>query len=412
MKSNQKDIKVLQELAKKYMELANKPVQEERRKLWSDHFSKKRTRPPVMISYGMWVHWCKEVLADDKLECEESFYREYEKAFKLMFLMDETGDDTILEPWLELSATKEGTWDNHWGIERQLTKSAQEGGAFHLDAMMKDWSDMSKLKALHHKIDEEDTKKRVEKLSEAIGKIITIDVIRNPVYLSFTGDISTDLANIRGLEQIMIDMYESPKELHELLAFMRDGILRNHKEAEEAGHFKLTSHNNQAMRYCNELERPKPNSKPVKRKDLWGFFAAQEFALISPEFHDEFLLQYQLPIIENFAMIHYGCCEDLTKKIDMLRKVKNLRSIAVTPVADYRKCAEQIKKDYVCSYRPNPTDMVCAGWDEDRIKRIITDAKDAFKDSYWHIHLKDIETLQGDLTRMKRWVKIVRGITG
>ncbi len=411
MLTDEKDIKIIRELAKKYMEIANKPVQEERRKLWSGHFSKKRTRPPVILVNGYWEAWCKEMFADKNLECEDGFFRGFERVFKMRILFDEAGDDSINEPWIELAATQEGTWDNHWGIDRQMTKSAQKGGAFHLEAMIKDWKEIGRLKALHHKINEEDTGRKYARLSEAIGKIITIDIVRNPVYLGFMGDISTDLATIRGLEQVMIDMYESPGELHQLLAFMRDGILRNQKEAEDAGHFTLTSGSNQAMPYCNELPRRKPNT-PAKRKDLWGFFASQELTLVSPEFHDEFMLRYQQPIMENFAMTHYGCCEDLTKKIDMLRKVKNLRSIAVTPVSNYRKCAEQIKKDYICSYRPNPTDMVCTSWDEDRIKRIIGDAKDAFKESYWHIMLKDVETLQGDVSRLKKWVDIVRSITG
>jgi len=411
MSSNQKDIKVIQELAKKYLELARSPVQEERRKLWAAHNSKTRTRPPVIVSYGMWNQWCKELFAEQKLECEEKFYREHEKAIKLKLLHCEIGDDMVQEPWLELFAVTSGDWSNHWGVEQQLTRSAQEGGAFHLEAMIKDWGELGKLKALHHAIDEKETGRRHEKLFEAVGKIINIDVIRSPVYLNFTGDISTDLANIRGLQEMMLDMYENPKELHRLLAFMRDGILGNHEEAEAAGDFSISSHENQAMPYCKELAWPKPNT-PAKRKELWGFFAAQEFTLVSPDFHYEFLLRYQLPIIEKFGLTHYGCCEDLTNKIDMLRNIKNLRSIAVTPVANYHKCAQQIKQDYLCSYRPNPSDMVCTRWDEGRIKRIITDAKNAFKDSYWHIHLKDVETLQGDYSRLKSWVRLVRNIVG
>ena len=72
------------------------------------------------------------------------------------------------------------------------------------------------------------------------------------------------------------------------------------------------------------------NSGPRKRKDLWGFCAAQEFTLVSPAFHEEFLLRYQRPIYEQFGLVHYGCCENLTHKIDMLRSIKNLRSIAVS----------------------------------------------------------------------------------
>ena len=72
---------------------------------------------------------------------------------------------------------------------------------------------------------------------------------------------------------------------------------------------------------------------------------------------EEFLLRYQLPILEKFGLVSYGCCEDLTRKIDMLRRIPNLRRIGIAPAADVAKCAEQIGRDYVLSYRPSPTDF-------------------------------------------------------
>jgi hypothetical protein len=44
MADNSKDVRILRELAKEYAELAAKPLQEERRELWSAHFSLKETR--------------------------------------------------------------------------------------------------------------------------------------------------------------------------------------------------------------------------------------------------------------------------------------------------------------------------------------------------------------------------------
>jgi hypothetical protein len=245
-------------------------------------------------------------------------------------------------------------------------------------------------------------------LQDIVGDILPVDVPRGPAYNGFMADISTDLARLRGLEALMMDMYDNPDELHGLLAFMRDGILDNNREAEEAGDYSLTTQTNQAIPLAPELEPPRPNSGPRKRKELWGFCAAQEFTLVSPAFHDEFLIQYQIPIMEHFALIHYGCCEDLTKKIDILRQFKNLRSIGVAPRADLRKCAEQIGADFVISWRPNPTDMVCAEWDEGLIRRIIREGLDICKGTYMHVFLKDIETVQGDTTRLAEWVRIVK----
>ena len=408
MKEARKDIQIVRDLAKQYAEVAAKPVQEERRKLWAEHHSRKRTRPLILATYGMWNVWCREVFGDAAMKCQDPFYRDHERSLRMQLFHDSIGDDFILEPWLTQGASVRGGWRQLWGVNEGHTPAGVEGGAWKYDPPLKTWDDMAKLKTTPHEVDEAATERNVAKLRDAVGDILPIDVPRTPAYSNFMGDISTSLAGLRGLEQVYLDMYESPTELHRLLAFMRDTILANNQAAEDAGHYSLTSASNQAMPYAEELQRQKPNSGPRKRKEIWGFCAAQEYTVVSPEFHDEFLLQYQIPIFEKFALLHYGCCEDLTRKIGILRQVRNLRSIAVTPTADVRACAEQIGRDYVISWRPNPTDMVCAGWDEARIRRIIGDGLRACRDGFVHVHLKDIETVQGDPTRLARWTRIVR----
>ncbi len=404
-----KDINIIRDLAKKYLELANDPVQEERRRLWARHFSLKPTpKPLVLVTYGMWNVWCKEVFGDDKMECEDPFFIGIERKFKMDIFHASIGDDYIIEPFISIPAAKKGDYSKPWGVEMGIHSLGVDGSAYQIDPPLKNWEDISKIKCIPHIIDEEETERKLAKIKEAIDGILEVDVLRGAYYSGFAGDISTFLARLRGLEQIMIDMYESPQELHYLLALMRDGILANNQEVEDKGGYTLTCHANQAMPYSEELEWPRPNSGPRKRKDLWGFCAAQEYTLISPEFHEEFLFNYQLPIMEHFGLVHYGCCEDLTNKIDMLKKLKNLRSIAVTPRADIKKCAERIGKDYVASWRPSPADMVCCGWSEERIRSIISEGAKVFKGCYMHIHLKDIETLEGDTSRLARWVKIVR----
>jgi hypothetical protein len=229
--------------------------------------------------------------------------------------------------------------------------------------------------------------------------------------LSFwTGDISADLAKMRGLEQIMWDAYDRPEWFHKLLTFMRDGIFKVHEEAEKANDFSLLNHQNQAMPYAEELKAPAPNVYGVKRKELWCHMASQEYTTFGPDMYDEFLLQYQIPILEKFGLVAYGCCEDLTKKIDLLRKIPNLRRIAVTPFANTKKCAEQIGKDYILSWRPNPSSMISMGLDEDFVRNHMRENFKVFKenDNYFDITLKDVETINHQPQNVRRWVQIVR----
>jgi len=405
------DIAVLRELARRYREIAELPVQEAKRTLWTDHFSLRKTRVPILASYGMWNVWCREVFADAAMRCEDAFYRNHERTLRMKIFQHEVvADDSIQNPWFDLGASVRGGWGSLWGVDESMHSSGVEGGAASFDPSLKSWDDMAKLAVTHHEVDEEETARNLARLGEAVGEVLPINVIRTPAYSGFSADISTSLGKLRGLQPLMMDMYEYPDQLHRLLAFMRDGILVNSQEGEDAGHYSLTSGQNQAECYADGLDRPRPNA-PCTRKDIWGFSAAQEYTLISPEFHDEFLFQYQMPICEHFGLVHYGCCEDLTRKIDMLRQLKNLRSIAVTPTADVAACAEQIGADYVFSWRPNPADMMCCGYNEDRIRKIIGDGLDACRGCLPHIHLKDIETVEGDVTRLTRWVKLMRELT-
>lgn len=166
-------------------------------------------------------------------------------------------------------------------------------------------------------------------------------------------------------QKFMWAVYDRPEWLHKILLFMSNGILKAHEEAEKAGDYSLTCQSIQAMPYAQELQPPKPNVFGVNRKDIWTYVAVQEFTMFSADMFQEFMLQYQLPIMEKFGLVAYGCCEDLADKIDLLRKLPNLRRIAVSPFANVDKCAEQIGRDYINAWRPNPSSMVCNGLDEE-----------------------------------------------
>lgn len=402
------DIDVLRPLAEQYLKLATDPVQDERRRLWTDHFSLRPTRPPVLATFGMWNRWCWDVFGDNQMQCRSPVLREQERSLRMALFHASYGDDSIFEPWLTVQADRGDGWDGLWKLRCKVIPPNDPTGAWHYDPAIVELADADKLVAPRHAIDEGATARRVDEIETALGGILPVDVNRGPLCQGFSSDIVTLLCKLRGLEQVMLDMYENPEWLHRVVAFMREGILANQAAAEAAGDYSLSCHQNQAMPYCRELEPPRPASGPRKRNHLWGFCAAQEMTLVSPAMHDEFILQYQKPIMEHFGLVHYGCCEDLTRKIDMLRQVRNLRSIAVTPTANVAACAVQIGTEYAISWRPNPTDMLCAGWDEARIRRIIGEGLTACRGGFPHIHLKDVETLQGDLTRLPRWVAIVR----
>jgi hypothetical protein len=395
------DRDILRSLAAELAIIAADPIQEDRRELWRACNSLRSLRPPIYFRGGrLWG----ELLNETELQCRDPWHRQLEYDLRLALLRTGLGDDTIVEPWWELRPVfvSEG-----WGVSIE-TQRPEGKGAWKHRPPLSSASDWTSLQSPRHVIAEAASAERVERCRALFGDLLMVHLDRSPAATGFAGDLSTDLGYLRGIENLMSDMYEEPEALHALLAFMRDGVLSCHEAAEAAGDWSLLSHRNQAFCYADELEGPAPDAGPRSRRQLWLHISGQEFTLVSPVQHEEFLLRYQLPILSAFGLVAYGCCEDLSRKIGMLRQIPNLRRIAVAPSADLRRCAEQVGTEYVMSWRPNPATHVCCGFDEPRIRREIAEGLAIVRGQHLDITMKDVDTVQGDIGRCQRWIAIVR----
>jgi len=399
---NKHDVSILRNLAAQYMAVSSDPVQGKRRSLWRQHNSLKKTRLLIYVRAFAW-----QEMPQSQCRCEDVFFRQYEDFFLRHLFWNTVNDDSVFEPWVTVQAMYRC---QGWGPPRLRKFSGEARGSFKVDYPIKELGDIAKLRMPWHEIDEAQTAECVQRLADAIGDIIPVNLDRGPAYRMWTADLSTDLGYLRGIENFMLDMVDNPEWLHRLVSFMADGVLKTHREAEAAGDWGRCAHQNQAMLYAEELPDPAANVNGVTRSRLWGYMAAQEFTAVSPAMHAEFLLRYQLPILKEFGLVAYGCCEDLTNKIAMLRQIPNLRRIAVSPFANVARCVEQIGRDYVLSYRPSPADMVSYGFEPPRIRAILRRDLAACKNCHVDITLKDVETVQADPNRVRKWVAVTREI--
>lgn len=393
---------IIRELAEQYRAICADPAQAERRQLWRRHNSLVMTRPLIYVRAYAWHE-----MPQATCRCTDPFLRGYESFLRSQLFWHSLSDDSLFEPWITVPATLACTG---WGVGIERTFSEEPGGSFKVDYPLRELVDIERLRVPWHEVDESRTAEHVARLADLLGDILPINVDRGPGYRMWSGDLSTDLGFLRGIEHFMLDMLDNPEWLHRLVAFLAAGVRKTQAEAEAAGDWGLCDHQNQAMPYALELPDPAANHNGVSRRQLWGYMAAQEFTAVSPAMHEEFLLRYQLPILEQFGLVAYGCCEDLTHKIDMLRRIPNLRRIAVSPFANVTKCAEQIGRDYVLSYRPSPADMVSYGFDTERIRTILHRDLEACRECHVDITLKDVETVEGDPTRVYRWVQLTREV--
>lgn len=396
----------IRDLAKETLEYATCDEMNRRRKLWNAHNSLHFTRPPIYIRAIPF----DEFLNQKELVCENPYYRALEKDFLLNRYRMEIADDYIIEPFLTVRAVLASAPNGVYGVPAEMGEKAPGECAAFKPSIIKE-SDLDKLQVADYKVDEQATAKEYEKLSEAVGGILEIEVDRQGLLCGmWNNDISTILGKLLGMEPLMWDIYDRPEWLHKLLSFMQSKILMHMDQTEAANGFSLVNHQNQAMPYAEELQPPQAGKDPVKLKELWGYNASQEFTNIGPEAFKEFMFDYQKPILERYGLTAYGCCEDLTHDIPVLKSLKNLRRIAVSPFANVKKSAEQIGGDYIVSWRPNPSSAVSYGLDEDFVRKNLRETFDIFDANgcKFDITLKDVETVGGDENRIIRWTEIVR----
>jgi hypothetical protein len=397
------DRQIVAELAQRYRAVCDDPRQAQRRDLWRRHNSLGATPTLLYVRAFAWHE-----MPDSRCLCQDPWLRGVEGQLRYRLFWAGLDDDAVFEPWLTLDAVHRC---QGWGVAVPRHDSGRPGGSFKVDYPLRQEADIERLRPPRHKIDEAATAERAERLNEIVGPWLTVNVDRGPAYRMWTGDLSTDLGYLRGIEHFMLDMTDRPAWLHRLVGFLADGVERTQAQAEAAGDWGLAAHQNQAMPYATELADPAPNVNGVGRRQLWGYMASQEFTAVSPAMQEEFLLRYQLPILSRFGLTAYGCCEDLTRKIGILRQIPNLRRIAVSPFADVAACAAQIGRDYVLSYRPSPTDMVGYGFDPARVRTILRRDLAACAGCCVDITLKDVETVGGDPQRVRQWVRLVREVT-
>jgi hypothetical protein len=402
-----RDKEILRKLAGQYAAIATSKEMDSKRELWRANNDLQRPRPPIQCN--LFASRVSETVVDAEMVCEDDVSRYFERHLRNMLFLHGVQDDQVMEPWITVAADviveSEGMWGFPWTVHEAQDSSSL---AWVPEHGLQSMDDLKRLAGSSHRIDEASTAQRVELAQDIFGGILDVNLDRASCYGPFGGyDLSTALGYLRGIEESMLDIYENPELIHALMRFMRDAVLANFSECEKAGDWGLSNHWTWGFTYTRDLPDPKANSFGVQTHQLWKLFHAQEFAQVSPEHHEEFLLKYQLPIMKRFGLITYGCCGDLTRKIDMLRQIDNLRTIAVNSWADTRSCAEQIGGDYVLSLRPNPA-AICTGFDPDAIRSGLRDDLAACGTCSVEIILKDITTLQDEPHRLIEWTRIAR----
>jgi hypothetical protein len=260
--------------------------------------------------------------------------------------------------------------------------------------------------------DEAETRERLAFHEELFGDILTV---RLKGIFQHSYHLMNQYTALRGLQDVLVDMLENPQWVHEAMAFLEEGhrgILRQYIE------LNLLSLNNDSTPiytsghgYTDELPRPGYHADAVHPADMWCWAEAQEMAAVSPRMHAEFVFPYEKRLLEPFGMTGYGCCDDVTHKLDFVLTIPRLRRVSVSPWADVDLCAERLRDTVIFMWKPHPAHLV-GRFDPVALEKYLRHTVDAARGSgcSLEIILLDTHTCENHPERFDEWTRIAERV--
>ena len=410
-KANPQDIQILRTLYTRMRAMAQDPVMAERRRLWKLHAALKSYQPMFLAETSGVLDECVPL---SSLQCQEPWARDLERGLRdLVFRYEHVRDDYVVEPWINAG------WHvmaGDFGVQIPHVRADNDGklGSYHWDPPIKDLDkDFDKLHIRQMSVDRPRTLAWRDFLSEHFGDILPVRI--HGSYWWTTG-LTWTAIDLIGMETLMTSMYDNPAGLHRLMAFLRDDFMHflDWFEREE-----LLTPNNQndyvgsgGIGYNDELPQTDwAEGMPARIKDLWGLSESQETVGVSPAMFEEFVFQYQVPIITRFGLSYYGCCEPIHRRIKIVKRLPNLRSLSVSPWCNQEVMADELGSRYIFCRKPNPALISTEHFDEDAIRADIrTTVRIAGGICPLEFAMKDVHTLNNEPLRLGRWVELAREV--
>lgn len=406
----------VRELAKKLCAYAATDENQRKKQLWADHNELKKNTEPLL-----WV--CleddgayTELVPESVYKCSDPDLLALEKQLiKYLYQAENLHDDYVFEPavYFEMPGDYTGYiyGNTHqttaWGVN--IEKKSVGKGAYHLDNFLKTEKDYETL--LNHEVDFIPDfgkwKRLEEKYQDAVGDILKIQ-FQTP-RIALVQCLPMELVHLRGLTELMYDVYDEPELLNDVFKHMAESKARLLTRLEE-NHLLFDNRSNVytgsgALGYTNAPLIP---DKEVKLSNMWGFADAQEFSGVSPSMFEEFALEHEKIGLNKFGMGCFACCESLDYKYDAIfHHLTSLRRLSISPWTDVASAAEKIGNKAIFSWKPDPS-RICNGFDETEIYHMLCETAELTKDCTVEIILKDLRTCGGTNAHFVKFIELAK----
>lgn len=409
MKITNEDRRILRELAKKKLEIAQQEIQKENAKLWKQTNDLQMTKPPIYINEVPW----HEMNVDDELtlQTKHPFCQELELELrKELYSWKHMPGTMVVSPYIECPlVVHDSDIGMHEDVDIVRTDDTSDIVSRHFNIQIKGEEDIEKIKDPVITLDEQKTKENFSLMQEIFEDIIEVKLVGKRGYWFTPWD---NLIRLTGVTEAMMDLILRPEYIDKLVARFVDASLVRMEKYNELG---IWASNNNNVRvgsggygYSQALEPDEKYFTHAPTSQLWGCGNAQIFSDVSPDMHWEFSLKHELRWMSHFGLNYYGCCEALHNKLEILEKIPNLRKISMSPWAKLEKVTDFAKGRYVLSCKPSPAIFAEENWRPEQARKDIMDILEKTKGCSIEIIMKDISTVKYKPSRLWEWSKIAQ----
>ena len=404
LKQNEKQI--LRELGEKTMQAAVLPVMKDKITLWKSLNRGQMQRPMVCIDQLPW----NELGASGEMTCliEDPYWRGIEWDLRAtLYKWNHFPVDMVIDPFITIPQI---IHNSGYGLKVQSNRLELDPGttaaAQQFISVLKDFDDIDKIKDMNISVDRAQSKALLEEAEVIFDGIAPVVMGHGIQFHLGVWDYLTELMSI---ENAFFDIIDRPDFIHACMERITQATIAGIEQANELKiHNDISNKCHCSYVYTDELLPDCGQGKGALSENSWAFGLAQLFTSVSPRVTEEFELPYISRMAEYFGMIYYGCCDRLDDRMDVVKKIPNVKKISCSPWSDRKRFAQNIGPDLIMSNKPTPAYIATPSVDWDVVRKDLQMTVDAAGENNVNLELilKDISTVNYQPERLTTWAQI------
>lgn len=380
---------LLTDLADELLALWTSPEWDRRRRLWADHWAGRTREVPVaccMFQGNQDLVW-QQLLPEETLHYREGLARRLELHLRhRLWRARHLPDDVPHDPLFTIYAAPEVAPDELWGMPLAAQDSGQVGGAYKPVPPIQAPEDLEKLRAPTFRADPAKADREEEQVRELVGERLPLGRVCDALH---NGPFEWAV-RLRGMDNLLLDCYDRPEWLHELMRRISEGMVQYHRDREAAGYVC-----DRSVRALHTPWEEWPDGEQPRLDHSWGYLHAQSAASYGPAMYAEFVQPYNVPLAELFGKVYYHGCEDLTRKVATIRELPHLAQFHVSPWSQVAPIAEALPDHVTMEVHSHPTNVLFL-WDAAQMRQELQRLVREAGAHLFNLKLCDIQTLNHD----------------